>query len=593
MSRLRARHRWIMAGPWPNPKTGILYYRKATPPDIFAARDRLAEFGIKVTREVQRSLETKDRKPAQRRYLEIASKIETEWERWRTLLRDGPKELSHKNIVALAGVDAAEYLQNYGDNPQMAPVPSKLLAATLANVHAHYVRRSLREGQAVFELGNELQGLSITELLGRIAELLAAEPQGPRRVLVEAVASMLVDYRTVFGWQRASRLTEERRLTVTKSSRKALGTAIADFRRKAWASLERYVEGDYREPSWVSGLPTFKLSDKSSSALAGTSGGLPLDFLLDHKAKTTSIRAKTVSDNRAYLKKFAEFLGHDDARKVTKDDVRRWRDKLIEETGLTSKTITDKYLSAVRSALAHGVREFDLPFNAASGIADNRPRKDPERSKGWTEQEAVQILKATFGGSSKALSEPHKRAVFWMPWILAYTGLRAVEVAQFQGRHLLEKDGIPYLLISPLDGSTKSGKAWAVGVHRHLIELGLLNFIREVGQGPLFYAAYPDGTDLRAIKKKHRATDAATRVANWITEELAMEAPLGHPLHAFRHLFTTRSRGKMDKEARDFMLGSRSSTDAREGYGEWPPSVLDSEINKLPRFDVKKTGWRP
>ena len=49
----------------------------------------------------------------------------------------------------------------------------------------------------------------------------------------------------------------------------------------------------------------------------------------------------------------------------------------------------------------------------------------------------------------------------------------------------------------------------------------------------------------------------------------------------------------MDKEARDYMMGSRSQTDAREGYGDWSPEVLDAEINKLPRFDVETSGWRP
>lgn len=37
------------------------------------------------------------------------------------------------------------------------------------------------------------------------------------------------------------------------------------------------------------------------------------------------------------------------------------------ETGLSPKTITDKYLSAVRAVLTHGVKEFDLPLNVASG----------------------------------------------------------------------------------------------------------------------------------------------------------------------------------------------------------------------------------
>ena len=152
---------------------------------------------------------------------------------------------------------------------------------------------------------------------------------------------------------------------------------------------------------------------------------------------------------------------------------------------------------------SHGVKEFDLPLNVASGIVDNRLPAAPEGSKGYSEEQAVEILKATFDGSSKALSGPHRRALFWVPWILAYTGLRVTEVTQFQGRHLRVEDGIPHLLITPADGSTKSGKAWAVGIHKHLIELGLLEFIRERGDGPLFYEPYP-ATDLTAIKGKSR-----------------------------------------------------------------------------------------
>jgi integrase len=181
-----------------------------------------------------------------------------------------------------------------------------------------------------------------------------------------------------------------------------------------------------------------------------------------------------------------------------------------------------------------------------------------------------------------------------VPWVLAYTGLRVTEITQFRGRHLREEGGIPHLLITPADGSTKSGNAWAVGIHKHLIELGLLDFIRETGDGPLFYEPYPAGTDLTAIKGKSRALEAGMRVGKWITEEVGIKAPLGRPNHAWRHLFTTRSRAcGMDKEARDFMMGSRSGTDAREGYGDWPPAVLDDEINKLPRFSVEDAGWRP
>jgi integrase len=340
--------------------------------------------------------------------------------------------------------------------------------------------------------------------------------------------------------------------------------------------------------------PVFITSGSTSGPVMPGDGGLTLEFLLNQKAKTTSLRPKTVADNRSYLRKFVAFLGHSDARKVSKDDVRRWRDSLMEDGKLSPKTITDRYLSALRAVFSYGVKEFDLPFNAASGIADNRTPAAPKGSKGYSESEAVTVLEATFKGSPKALSAPHRRALFWIPWVLAYTGLRVSEVAQLQGKRLMEEDGIPYLLITPEDGSTKSGRAWAVGVHKHLIDLGLLDMLKANGPGPVFYEPYPKGTDLTAIDGKHRALEAGGRVADWITGEVGIKAPLGRPNHAWRHLFTTRSRTcGMDKEARDFMMGSRSATDAREGYGDWPPAVLDREINKLPRFEVNDAGWRP
>jgi hypothetical protein len=41
------------------------------------------------------------------------------------------------------------------------------------------------------------------------------------------------------------------------------------------------------------------------------------------------------------------------------------------------------------------------------------------------------------------------------------------------------------------------------------------------------------------------------------------------------------------------MMGSRSKSDAREGYGKWAPEVIDREINKLPRFNILDPGTRP
>jgi integrase len=371
-------------------------------------------------------------------------------------------------------------------------------------------------------------------------------------------------------------------LVIASETRRVLSLRMLELMGAATRGIEARKAGDYSPVRELHAAPTF-----SSGHLNGTSSRLSLEYLLTHKASSQSIKEKTIDDTRSHLRKFIQFIGHDDARRVTKDDVRKWRDDLIQTGNLSPKTVSDRYLSALRSVLSHGVKEFDLPLNVASGIKDNRAAPAPKGSKGYTEEQAEAILKATFKGSQKDISQPHQMAIRWVPWILAYTGLRVSEVTQFQGKNLKEEDGIPYLLITPDDGSTKSGKAWAVGIHEHLIELGLLDFIKSKGDGPLFYHAYEDGTDLTALNGKHRAQDTAKRVGDWVTKELGIAAPNGRPNHAWRHLFTTRSRQcGMDKEARDFMLGSRSQTDAREGYGDWPPRVLDVEINRLPAFSV-------
>lgn len=133
-----------MAGPWPHPKTGIYYYRKATPPDLVAARAELAAFGVKVTKEVHHSLRTRDRRPAEQLYLQVAADQEAEWQRWRQLLRDGPQRLSHKQIIGLAADYSRAFLAKHEDQPfdvpsaPEIPVPSDdgALKATVAKLAA-------------------------------------------------------------------------------------------------------------------------------------------------------------------------------------------------------------------------------------------------------------------------------------------------------------------------------------------------------------------------------------------------------------------------------------------------------------------------
>lgn len=384
----------------------------------------------------------------------------------------------------------------------------------------------------------------------------------------------------------------QRHLTIDDDSRDRL---MFEFDRSfglATDLLVRRADGDYGPDENEKRFPAFvPPSGNAVEVKAEAVNVLTLTALLKHKAKSQTLKAKTVTMYEAVIRHFREFAGHEDARKLTSDEGRRWREHLVE-AGLSKKTINDKYITSIKALLTHAVAEFDLSTNPVVGLRDKRADPPPSGPKGYSVGEAKAILQATFAGTTKALSVPHKRAVFWVPWICAYTGLRVSEVTQLRGRDLRWDGDIPYLIITPEGGSTKGNNAWTTGVHQHLVDLGLLTMFDAVGDGPAFYTPYPEGTDVAGLVG-HRAKDAATDVGNWV-KGVHGPAPGGRPNHAWRHAFTSLSRvHKMDKEARDYMMGSRSKVDAREGYGDWPPVVLQREINKLPRFEVVDTGWRP
>ncbi len=168
-----------MSGPWPHPKTGILYYRKVTPPDIYAARSRLSELGVTVTREVQRSLGTRDRKFAERRYVEISHEVEALWDCWRLLLERGPVTLTHRQAVALAAERANAFVNAHEDNPFDAPVEPEVPHVMVDDEST----RALLQGvppEAQRDLRNYLTASLNTEGRGRLQAAFALLEKYPQ-----------------------------------------------------------------------------------------------------------------------------------------------------------------------------------------------------------------------------------------------------------------------------------------------------------------------------------------------------------------------------------------------------------------------------
>ncbi|TPK99028.1 MULTISPECIES: DUF6538 domain-containing protein [unclassified Mesorhizobium] len=528
-----------MPGPQQHPKTGVYYLRQRAPSDLknlpLDGRVAIPVGGtiktVKAGATVKVSLGTKDREEAKRRHREADAALHEFWQRF----RQGPQPLNNKQIQALAGVLYARLVDMMDSEPGEEGIWKQVLRLNKSKEEGGELERWF--GPTVDELFVE-KGVN-TDLLSRT--------------------------RVVHAAFKAIQLAAETNL------RKAGGDYSPDEARK-------------RFPDWEAERGEAKPAPRAA-------GDLDLFALLDHKFATQSLKEKTKSDYARDLDKFVKSSGHRNAQDVTSADVRKWRDELIAE-GLAPSKINGKALAALSAVLTHAVREFSLPANVASDIRDRRDGPTPGK-KGYDMEEAKAILGATFKGSPKSVSAPHKRALFWVPWICAYTGLRVTEITQLRGVDVRVDGDTPYFFIAPEAGSTKSGKAWMTAVHPHLVELGLLEMFKEVGDGPVFYVPYPNETDLTTLTGKPRSQEVGNRVSAWITKELKIPAPGGKPNHAWRHLFTTLSRAHdMDKQHRDYMLGS-GREDAREGYGDFPPSALAREIGKLPRFEVEETSWRP
>lgn len=542
-----------MPSPYKHPSTGIYWFKQRVPARLIgAAKGQVVtvtvdEFScvVKIGEYIKVSLRTKEPAEARRRGREAEEEFSRIW----LSFENGTVSLTLKQITALAG-------EMY-----------------------HTIRKVLEDDPG--EAAQWAQRRRERDVVQR------QTAKHPLRALMIGARSLEA---RLGSWVDGA--LAEKKLSVDERTRTR---CLVEFDRMAGdlaLLLERRGKGDFSLDDVGDRFPRFEAPQQTAAQSSDVTGNLTLSGLRAHKQQTQTKKDATFKTYQGCVKRFQAFIGHENAAQITKDDVRRWRDDLIN-SGLAKKTINDQYLTSLKVALNHGVKEFDLPLNVAANIRDERDAPAPAGSKGYSEDQARTILQATFRGSAKDLAIPYQRAIFWVPWICAYTGLRVSEVTQFQGRNLREENGIPYLLITPEDGSTKGKNAWTTGIHQHLIDLGLLDMFRTIGNGPAFYTPYPDGTDLKSLSD-HRAKSAGDKIAEWVRDEVGIEPPGNRPSHAWRHLFTTLSRThKMDKEARDYMMGSRSKTDAREGYGDWSPAVVSTEVNKLPKYEVEQSNWRP
>lgn len=510
-----------MARPWKHPKTGIYWLRKAVPEDLRSLVSK---------REEKRSLKTRDPTEAKRLHLEALTQLEAQWAN----LRAGPQTLSERDAHELAASVHDHWLALHKDNPS---------------------------DQAFWpvDLGDKLfpPTPSIWALTGADLSLTTLDFEDLKRQELEAWCLRQADEHLAF-----------RGLRVDEAGHLRLAKAVAVAVQRASLTLARYARGEFNHLS-IEGVHPLR-SPGLPPASSAPARRIGFDELVKAWAAEKRPSAKTAYEWQRVVRQFTTFLGHDDAARLTPDDLIAWKGALVE-SGSQAKTIRDAKLAPIRAILQWAVDNRRLASNPAERIVIDVKTKPSEARRSFTDVEAAIVLKAAL-----AETDPVRR---WVPWLCAYSGARVAEICQLRAEDIVQIDGYSCLKIDPEAGPLKTRSSErAVPLHPALIESGFLEFVATVKSGPLFASLPPN-------RFGSRGGNGTKILGRWVRALGLTDARLA-PNHSWRHrLKTLGRRHGLAPDIVDAITGHGRKTVA-DTYGEFPMEALYRELVKIPAVSL-------
>jgi integrase len=511
-----------MTRPWKHPKTGVYWLRRGVPEDLRALVGK---------REEKRSLGTKDPVEAKRLHAIALAELDKRW----ASLRAGPCSLTERQAHEMAAVLHDRWVDMHREEPtQQAFWPVRLGDKLFAPPKP-------------FDLSK----------LGT-PDIWTFDPDWYD-----------VDRLETWCLQQSEGCLAAHGLIVDEEDRKKLARAIAAAVQRASLALDRMAKGEIG-PTPHPGL--YPPSSQRNDARAGI--GKPVRFgeLVEGWAAETKPVPKTLYEWRRVLNQLATFLGHDDAGRLTADDLVSWKLQMIE-AGLHGKTIRDGKIAPVRAILRWAVDNRRLTSNPAERITVDVKVEAGTKKRSFNDQEAATVLKA-----ARREINPARR---WVPWVCAYSGARLSEVCQLRKEDIVQIDQLWCMRLVPEAGSLKTANAErTVPLHPALIEEGFLGFVETVRSGPLFAALRPD-------KFGRRGGTGTKQLGRWV-RSLGIVDERIQPNHSWRHRMRTLGRRYgLAPDIVDALVGHARRTVA-DRYGEFEVAALYRELTRIPTLTLAK-----
>lgn len=545
-----------LAKPTRREGTASLQFIKRVPQDLKAAlvgRTLIIPVGSETvsigitesTQSIRFSLKTADVREAKARQAEALAYVDQYLEAVRT---GRPIDLSHRQITALAG----EFYVAWARGPE-----------TTLNVDMGV--------RAVSPLAEDEE----QELLEGVSGLLIARTSEAAPEALQAAYSPLVD-----------RLLARHGVPeITRESRERLVLAFAKQLPQAVATSARYAGGDYSPDANLQKFPAWEEPAALPSAISGPS--VSLTGLVEDWWREASAAGGAVATYEVYSARFkhlAKFLEHDDARRVTPQDLVRFKDHRLASinprTGkpLSAQTIRTGEVVAFRSVFGWAVENGLLPVNPALGLKVKAAKRTKLRERDFTDEEALAILR---GANAVVLTRKSIQFDYlkrWAPWLCAYSGARVGEIVQLRKEDFRKSGGHWVMTITPEAGTVKTKELREVPLHAHLIELGFMDFVRKAKDGYLFLTVQ-EGKTLR-----HTWRGRKSRLAEWVRN--FVPDPNVAPNHGWRHTFKAKGfEVDIQEKVLDAICGHTPQSQGRK-YGSVTLKTKVDALAKFPRWDV-------
>lgn len=486
-----------MVRPYQHPKTGVYWLRKVVPEPLRAILGR---------RELKETLRTKDPREAKRKAPAVLAKFNAILAGAAQAAQTGTSHATLRDLMALGGEWYRAAIADWGNDPdQIGDL----------DIYEDLLREQVERFEGDDQLDAPAPKIKFSARdLGEAAELLKGHHYPTDPDTVQRLARIIFGLKFQFATE-----------------------------------LRRRLDGDWTPDTTLEKLPT--LAPRSVEA----SPVVTFQSLIDAWAVENGANAKGVHDRGRTAARLAAFLGHDDAARLSAEDVVSWKEARLKE-GVSNATVANDF-GELRPIWTWAKRNRKLTFaeNPFSGLAPKIRKFN--RSRGpYTMAEARKIL---------TMARDQKGLLRWLPWVVAFTGARIGEVAQATKEDIRREGNGPWFIHLHADGANRSLKTRhserLVPLHPALIAEGFLDYVSALKGGSLWPGLKPD-------RFGSMATNAIHKNGQWVRKVVGLTDHTKAPAHAWRHLFEDRAkRAGVPQSMTDALMGHLNAANESEGYG--------------------------